>query len=120
MKSLLSKIKNLPISKWVGNYMKGDGTMDILLVMSTVMVGYFGYHWLTSAGIGDIAAASLLGKLVNILVIVVVMRAVLRGLDKLIDFHFKPWFSTASDSDKSLYLSIRFLGLCILFGQIMG
>jgi hypothetical protein len=48
------------------------------------------------------------------------IRLILAHLDKIIDFNFKEWMKTASDTAKAIYLSSRIMGICIYVGWVVS
>ncbi|MBL4839690.1 MAG: hypothetical protein JKY47_02530 [Thalassospira sp.] len=67
----------------------------------------------------SIAAASVV-QLVLALIAFVIVRWVLKWLDRIIDFDFKGWISNANDNAVSNYLGYRILAVCILVGLIVS
>lgn len=120
MNTFLTKVINSAIGQWISGYVRGGFSLDLVTTLASGALLYFGWYWLNNIGMGDIATASLLSKLLNIVVVVIVLRLLLRGLDKLIGFQFKVWFADADQYCKAAYVCTRFLGLCILFGMILG
>jgi small-conductance mechanosensitive channel len=67
----------------------------------------------------SIAAASVV-QLVLALIAFVIVRWVLKWLDRIIDFDFKGWISNAEDDAVSRYLGFRILAVCLLVGLIVS
>ncbi|MBR9780847.1 MAG: hypothetical protein GYB52_20795 [Rhodospirillales bacterium] len=65
-------------------------------------------------------AASSVVQLVLALIAFVIVRWVLKWLDRIIDFDFKGWISNANDNAVSNYLGYRILAVCILVGLIVS
>lgn len=47
-------------------------------------------------------------------------RAALWALDHSLGFNFKAWYQNASSTDKAMYYSARFIGVCLLLGLALS
>lgn len=54
------------------------------------------------------------------LIAFLIVRLVLKWLDRIIDFDFKGWISNANDDAISNYLGYRILAVCLLVGLIVS
>lgn len=59
-------------------------------------------------------------SLLFVLIGVGVLNLSLIILDKQMNFNLKHWMMSSHGKDKALYISMRFIGMCILIGLILS
>lgn len=100
--------------------MKYVNKIDLGVVAATLICIIGGYIAMHGMGLQDVLASGILNKIITALMAVIFVRAMLYMFDRVVGFQFKEWLDASSPQDKAIYLSARFIGVCILFGMILG
>lgn len=93
---------------------------DALLVGSLILFCIVGFFLMDGNGLSGVLTAGIIRQLITACLCLVFIRLTLRMFDEVIGFNFKTWLHNSAPKDKALYLSARFIGVCILFGLILG
>ena len=104
----------------VVNYIKGGGSLDAVIAAIVGWLAFYGWPILERMGSDEMAMASLLGDLMPLVMTLLLLRIALFAFDKQVRISFQTVWAEAEPNARLNYLSARILGLCILFGMIVG
>lgn len=96
-------------------YLKGAGPVDALVVGMVGVMYFLGGDILKQLGSAEVATASLISTLIEMLAALLCFRLVLFVMDRWIGFSFRAWWKgNLSDADRTLYLSTRMVAVAII------
>jgi len=68
----------------------------------------------------SIILTSIIAKLVVAVAAYIVIRLVLRQLDRSAQIYFSDWYHDADPKSRAIYFGCRIIAICLLFGLILS
>lgn len=102
------------------DYAKHNGIIDAIVTLMCVAGLYYGWGILTEYGVDQLAATSLIRTIMLVVLLLTILRVTTRAFDMLSGIDFRKWWAESNNSDKALYLSVRFAALAIALAIVLG